>query len=317
MTSYADLLKWVIIPAQAYMHQLITLWGGKTPHQRGTVPGGNPVKPTSDVIVQSKARINDFRKILDVAAPVIWNYLTAKALDLSALGPGPGNFVSMGAFQDPTTSNGTDKMPSILPRGVILSPSTTPIPFDPAQITEDTSASWYDQASPSPVIGEQAPVPDMAKAGAYTWAKLPKYGGKPCEVGPLAREYVSGIYPKLGQAIHGIIPDVPGLPLNPKGSVFDRMATRALELVALIGSNNTTPNLQVLGKPLNLSLVDVLKALGLPQNGLMESWLDAMEVGQPAYTPYQNPQDAGRYWSLGSTPRVLLPLDQNQIPEDR
>jgi len=292
VTSYADLLKWVIVPAQAYMHQLITLWGGKTPHQRGAVPGGNPVRPTSDVIVRSKGMISEFRKILDVAAPVIWNYLTAKAIELSSLGTGTGNFLSMGAFQDPTTSSGTDKMPSVLPRGVILYPSTTPVSFDPLQITEDTSSSWYDQPSLTPVIGEQTPVPDMSKAGGYSWAKSPRYAGKPCEVGPLARDYVSGIYPKLGQAIHGIIPEVPGLPLNPKGSVFDRMAARALELVALIGSNNRTPNLQVVGKPLGVSLVDVLRLLGLPEKGLMEAWLDAMDVGGPSCVPYQNPQDA-------------------------
>jgi hydrogenase large subunit len=292
VTSYADLLKWVIIPAQAYMHKLITLWGGKTPHQRGAVPGGNPVRPTPDVIVRSKGMISEFRKILDVAAPVVWNYLTAKAIELSSLGTGTGNFVSMGAFQDPTTSSGTDKMPSILPRGVILYPSTTPVPFDPKQITEDTSSSWYDQPSSTAVIDEQTPVPDMAKAGAYSWAKSPRFAGKPCEVGPLARVYVAGIYPKLGQAIHGIIPAVPGLPLNPKGSVFDRMAARALELVALIGSNNTSPNLEVLGQPLGVSLVDVLTLLGLPQKGLMEAWLDAMDVGAASYTPYQNPQDA-------------------------
>ncbi len=292
VNSYPDLLKWVILPAQGFMHQIITLWGGKTPHQRGSIPGGNPVRPTPDVIEQTRARISEFRKIVDVAAPIIWNYLTANALQLSALGAGTGNFVSMGAFQDPTTSNGTDKMPSILPRGVIQYPNTTPDPFDPTMITEDTSASWYDQPASVPVIGEQTPVPDMSKAGAYSWAKSPRYNGKPCEVGSLAREYVSGIYPKLGQVIHGIISAVPRLPLNPKGSVFDRMATRALELVALVGSNNTTPNLQVLGKPLNVSLVDVLKALGLPTVGLMESWLDAMDVGAPAYTPYQNPSDA-------------------------
>jgi hydrogenase large subunit len=292
VNNYADLLKWVIIPAQAYMHQLITLWGGKTPHQRGAVPGGNPVRPTPDVIVQSKEMISKFRKILDVAAPVIWNYLTAHAIELSSLGAGTGNFVSMGAFQDPTTSSGTDKMPSVLPRGVILYPATTPVPFDPQQITEDTSLSWYDQPSSTPAIGEQTPVPTMAKPGAYSWAKSPRFAGNVCEVGPLARVYVAGIYPKLGQAIHGIIPDVPGLPLNPKGSVFDRMAARALELVALIGSNNTSPNLEVLGKPLGVSLVDVLTLLGLPQKGLMEAWLDAMDAGATSYTPYQNPQDA-------------------------
>jgi hydrogenase large subunit len=292
VNSYADLLKWVIIPAQAFMHQLITLWGGKTPHQRGAIPGGNPVKPTPDVIEQSRARIWEFRKILDVAAPVIWNFLTADAVRLSSLGAGFGNFLSMGAFQDPTTSNGTSKMPSILPRGVIEYPSTTPSQFDPTKIFEDTSNSWYDQPSPEAVIGEQTPVPDMSNPNAYSWGKSPRYDGKPTEVGSLSRLYVAGIYPKLGSVIHGIVPAVPGLPLNPKGSVFDRNVCRAVELVALIGSENTTKNLQVLGTPLGVSLVDVLNALGLPQKGLMETWLDAMDTTAPAYTPYQNPTDA-------------------------
>ncbi len=290
--SYADLLKWVIIPAQAYMHQIITLWGGKTPHQRASVPGGNPVRPTADVIERTRARISEFRNILDIAAPVVWNYLTANAAQLGALGSGNGNFVSMGAFQDPTSSGGLDKMPSVEPRGVILYPNATPDLFDPAKITEDTSSSWYNQPSSVSFIGEPTPVPDMSKPGAYSWAKSPRYDGQACEVGPLSRVYVAGIFPKLGSVIHSVIPEVPGLPLNPKGSVFDRMAARALELVALIGSNNTSPNLEVLGQPLKVSLVDVLNALGLPTAGLMESWLDAMDTAAPAYTPYQNPTDA-------------------------
>ena len=40
VNSYADLLRVVIIPAQALMHQIITLWGGKAPHQRGSIPEG-------------------------------------------------------------------------------------------------------------------------------------------------------------------------------------------------------------------------------------------------------------------------------------
>ncbi|MGD0638059.1 MAG: nickel-dependent hydrogenase large subunit, partial [Nitrososphaerales archaeon] len=60
-----------------------------------------------------------------------------------------------------------------------------------------------------------------------------------------------------------------------------------------VGSNNTTKNLQVLGKDLDLSLVDVLNALGLPQSGLMSSWLSAMDVGGSSYNPsYQNPGTA-------------------------
>jgi Ni,Fe-hydrogenase I large subunit len=198
----------------------------------------------------------------------------------------------MGAFQDPTTSTGTSDMPLLIPRGVMLSPSTTPGQFDPSKITEDASFSWYDQPSPQAAVGEKTPVPDMSKQGAYTWAKSPSYNGNRCESGPLARELISGLYPKLGQFIHSIVPDVSGLPLNPKGSVFDRMAARTLELIALTGSDNTTPNLQVLGKPLNASLVDLLNALDLPTSGLMSSWLDEMDVGAPAYTPYTNPAEA-------------------------
>ena len=181
-------------------------------------------------------------------------------------------------------------MPSILPRGVLLYPSKTPVSFDPSQITENVSYSWYNQAISLPVTEEQPPVPDMSNPSAYSWAKSPRYNGNPSEVGPLSRLYVAGIYPKLGQIINGIVPSVPGLPLNPKGSVFDRLVCRALELVALIGSNNTTPNLNVLGQPLGLSLVDVLTALGLPTKDSLKAWLDAMDVNAPSYTPYQNPK---------------------------
>ncbi len=293
LTGYADLLRQFIIPAQQYMNQAITLWGGKTPHPRATIPGGNPVRPTAEVIQQTKAKIVQARVLTDLIAPLVWNFLTSNAAQLSALGPGPGNFVSMGAFPDPGTAKGTDRMPLLIPRGVITYPGITPTPFDPGQITEDASLAWYNQASSEGVIGEQTPVPDMSNAGAYTWAKAPRYRGMVCESGPLAREYVSGIYPRLGQVIHGIVHEVPGLPFNPRGSAFDRMAVEALELVALVGSDSTTKSLQFLGKPLGLSLVDVLGALGLPREGLMESWLDEMETGQPSYTPsYQNPGSA-------------------------
>jgi Ni,Fe-hydrogenase I large subunit len=251
------------------------------------------VKPTADVIENTLSRIATFRTTLDIAAPVVWNYLTANASLLAGLGPGTGSFISMGGFQDPTSSSGTSNMPLTIPRGVILNPSTTPVPFDPTQIIEDTTFSWYNQPTPENVIGEQTPVPDKTNSAAYTWAKAPKYNGQFCESGPLAREYVSGVYPALGKVIHGIIPAVLGLPLNPMGSVFDRMVARAVELVALVGSNNTTKNLQVLGYDLNLSLVDVLNALGLPQSGLMASWLGAMDVGASSYNPsYQNPGNA-------------------------
>jgi len=306
VSSYADLLRLVILPAQAYMHQTITLWGGKAPHQRGSVPGGNPVRPTADVIANTRAKVRAFRSTVDAVAPVVWNFLTANALSLSALGTGTGNFISMGGFPDPTTSGGTDRMPLLIPRGVIPSGSSAPEPFDPGKIAEGVDFAWYDQPSSSPVVGEQLPVPDMSKAGAYSWGKSPAYDGMACECGPFAREYVSGLIPKLGAVIHGLVSEVPGLPLNPKGSVFDRMVARALELVALVGTDSTARNLQVLGEDLGLSLTDVLQSLGLPASGLMEQWLDGLDVGAPSYSSsYENP-GSGEGIGLWEAPRGSL-----------
>ena len=293
LTGYADLLRQFIIPAQQYMNQTITLWGGKTPHPRATVPGGNPVRPTHEVIEQTKSRIVQSRALVDVILPVIWNHLTANAAQLGALGHGPGNYISMGGFPDPTTPGGTGDMPLLVPRGVITHPDTAPAPFDPTRITEDASSSWYSQSNPQAVIGEQSPVPDMSGPLAYTWTKSPRYGGMICESGPLARGCISGMYPRLGGAIHERLSKVPGLPFDPRGSALDRMVAEAMELLVLVGSDNTSRKLQFLGQPLNLSPVDVLDALGVQRGGLLVRWLDEMEVGEPSYDPsYRNPGNA-------------------------
>ena len=132
------------------------------------------------------------------------------------------------------------------------------------------------------------------------------YDGEVCETGPLARECVSGIYPKLGSVIHGAVSGVAGLPYSPNGSAFDRMTVEAVELLALVGSANTTPNLQFLGQPLGLSPVDVLQALGIPQSGLLEGWLNGMQVGQPSYvSSYRNP-GTGEGIGLWEAPRGSL-----------
>lgn len=87
LNGYADLLRQFIIPAQQYMNQTITLWGGKTPHPRATVPGGNPVRPTAEVINKTRAKIAQARALTDVIVPRIWNHLTANAAQLSGAGP--------------------------------------------------------------------------------------------------------------------------------------------------------------------------------------------------------------------------------------
>ena len=79
---------------------------------------------------------------------------------------------------------------------------------------------------------------------------------------------MSGIYPKLGRIINGIVRPRSRSPAEPRGSVFDRLVCRALELVALIGSNNTTQNLGRRWANLSdLSLVDVLNGARASDDG--------------------------------------------------
>ncbi len=58
ITDYASLLKWAVIPAQAYMHQLITLWGGKTPTRGGRSREGtrSGLRPTSSSSRRTRSR---------------------------------------------------------------------------------------------------------------------------------------------------------------------------------------------------------------------------------------------------------------------
>jgi hydrogenase large subunit len=48
--------------------------------------------------------------------------------------------------------------------------------------------------------------PNRAKAGAYTYMKAPRWNGKPCEVGPLARLAVAGLYPVTGATLASVVP---------------------------------------------------------------------------------------------------------------
>jgi len=65
------------------------------------------------------------------------------------------------------------------------------LPFDETQIFESVDCASYELGpARAPAVGETRPSID--RAGSYTWVKAPRYGGKPCEVGPLARAIVSG-----------------------------------------------------------------------------------------------------------------------------
>jgi hydrogenase large subunit len=66
-------------------------------------------------------------------------------------------------------------------------------PFDPANIAEVSEYSWCKNiGEPQDMYHE--PMADTTDSKAYTWVKAPRYKNKPFEVGPLARQWLSGEY---------------------------------------------------------------------------------------------------------------------------
>ncbi len=56
--------------------------------------------------------------------------------------------------------------------------------FNPNEITQENEYAYYDYKND----------PDIQKPQAYSWIKAPRYNNVPFEVGPLARQWLSGEY---------------------------------------------------------------------------------------------------------------------------
>lgn len=107
--------------------------------------------------------------------------------DYFSMGRVYGNFLSYGCFNDYWDLGTLYVKPLVFANGKIRN-------FDPAGITEEIDYSWYtgrvDVCRPLETI----PDADMNKEAAYSWIKAPRYGDRPFEVGPLARQWLSGEY---------------------------------------------------------------------------------------------------------------------------
>jgi hydrogenase large subunit len=88
--------------------------------------------------------------------------------------------------------------------------------FNQKYITENILYSWYYADSVEQKPEDETVEDDISKENAYTWVKAPRYAGKPVEVGPLARMWLSGEYKR------GI-------------SAMDRYIARVLEVGKIIG----------------------------------------------------------------------------------
>lgn len=193
-------------------HTMLAILGGKAPHAHGIFVGGMTSPATVENIIALRPLLLELRTFVEEAMLPDALALSQYYEDYFHIGGGYGNFLTYGIFNNYEALGTLYVEPSVYMNGVIN-------PFDPNGITESTEQAFYappDQYTPFEVVVQ----PDVNKAGASSWVKAPRYFGVPYEVGPLARQWISGEYR------NGV-------------SVMDRTLARVYETKKIIGIMQT------------------------------------------------------------------------------
>ncbi|MEW5725437.1 MAG: nickel-dependent hydrogenase large subunit [Thermodesulfobacteriota bacterium] len=188
---YLDALRYQVKAAQLH-----AVFGGKNPHLQTTVPGGVTCGNYLNV-----DRISQFLYLLREQISFIENVYIPDVLAVAPFYAKEGwagvggctNYLAWGEFPQPDGSLWQ-------PRGWIKGKELKALPAEPAQVTESVAHSWYKDSKPAhpydgvtdPLDGASLDKNGQFQADAkYSWIKSPRYEGKSCEVGPLARTLVS------------------------------------------------------------------------------------------------------------------------------
>lgn len=232
--------------AIAARQRWLTLLGtlsGKWPHTQAIEPGGSTraVEPAERIRLLAKVR--EFRAFLErhlFAAPLelvtglaseaeLWDWHARAPMEgdlrmfltiaadtaLARMGPGPGRYLSYGAYPQPDGSHA-------FPAGVWHADTGRLAPLDVGSITEDAAHAWLSDAQGPlhPLRG--LTLPDAGKARGYTWNKAPRLAGQVVETGAIARQLAAG-QPLVRDVVqrHG-------------GTVYTRVLARVLELARVV-----------------------------------------------------------------------------------
>jgi hydrogenase large subunit len=201
--------------------EMLSIFGGKMPHNVGIVPGGVTEKPTEDKITNFLWRLNEIRDFIEntyipdvIAVAKVYS-------DYFEIGRGCKRLLSYGGFDLPTGKLFT---------AGIVSPDLKLEPFTRENITEDVKHSWYTDSDSGKNPAQGDTKPELKKKEAYSFLKSPRYKGKVCEVGPLARmvnNYVQAD-PEVKELIDSALKQL-GAGVGALFSVLGRHAARALE----------------------------------------------------------------------------------------
>lgn len=239
--------------------EMLSIFGGKMPHNCSIVPGGVTEVPTVDKIASFLWRLNELRDFIDnVYIPDVLMVAEAYS-DYFGIGAGCGNLLSYGSFDLDYKNTDLTQRERLLKQGT-TSTDLKLGELDTNEIMEYVRHSWYEDATSGkhPSSGETRPEP--GKKAGYSWIKSPRYDGKVYEVGPLARVMVTYA---AGNPIVKALADstLARFKASPKAmfSVLGRHAARALYTKVVADS--------------------------------MPAWLLELKPGEPAYADYEVPEE--------------------------
>ena len=179
-------------------HQMLAILGGKAPHNHGVFIGGITSPISADKIISIKSILYGIGQfIIEKMIPDVYIIGTYYP-EYYHMGGGYGNLLSYGCFNNYQDLGTLYVDPLVFSNGQIT-------PFDPALITQGDEYAWFNENDE----------PDRNKPQAYSWVKAPRYENVPYEVGPLARQWLSGEY------VNGI-------------SAMDRTIARVLEAKKIV-----------------------------------------------------------------------------------
>jgi hydrogenase large subunit len=250
-SHYLEALTW-----QREIGEVLTIFGGKTPHPNVAV-GGAPCAISIDgpppgegaATAVSLSGLMRVRQLIETMRSFIEGVYLPDLIaigghyrDWFTRGENVRNFMTYGDFAGAAAGHGFG-----VPRGVVLDRDLSrihPVDLqDPDQIQEIIVHSWYKyqggrNGALHPYVGETVldytgpppPFERLDAGGTYSWVKAPRWRGKPMEVGPLARLvllHAAGDASAKAQTAETL--GRLGLPFEAMYSTFGRILARGIE----------------------------------------------------------------------------------------
>jgi len=220
--NYAEALR-----IRKVCHEMLSVFGGKMPHQCGIVPGGASDGPSPSKIASFLGRLETVRRfIADRYIPDVLA-VAAHYPDHFAIGAGCKRYLTYGDFDQAPSSAPLLGRKRYLAPGIYADGKLGKV--DVSLITEAVTHSRYEGDGPM-FPHHETTVPAPAKKGAYSWLKSPRYNDAVFEVGPLASmlvNYASG-HPDVKAEVDAAL-GAAGVGAEALSSVLGRHLARALQ----------------------------------------------------------------------------------------